>query len=112
MAGLILVTGAGGQVAHELAIAECEHRVVALPRSQLDITNQQQISTAFEEYRPDILKYLRERELHPLLRRQGLGLAHPEPQDCQSTEARYLQSPVPLVNGRCHNEYRTVQSQP
>ena len=55
MAGLILVTGAGGQVAHELAIAGSEHRIVALSRSQLDITNQQQINTAFEEYRPDIL---------------------------------------------------------
>jgi dTDP-4-dehydrorhamnose reductase len=29
--------------------------VIALSRSQLDITNQQQINTAFEEYRPDIL---------------------------------------------------------
>ena len=55
MTGLILVTGAGGQVAHELAIAESGHRVIALSRSQLDITNQQQINTAFEEYRPDIL---------------------------------------------------------
>jgi dTDP-4-dehydrorhamnose reductase len=55
MAGLILVTGAGGQVAHELAVTESEYRVVALSRSQLDITNQQQINTAFEEYRPDIL---------------------------------------------------------
>ena len=55
MAGLILVTGAGGQVAHELAVSKGEHRVVALSRSQLDITNQQQINTAFEEYRPDIL---------------------------------------------------------
>ena len=55
MAGLILVTGAGGQVANELAVTESEHRVVALPRSRLDITNQQQINTAFEEYRPDIL---------------------------------------------------------
>jgi dTDP-4-dehydrorhamnose reductase len=55
MSGLILVTGAGGQVAHDLDISESEHRIVALPRKKLDITNQEQMSTAIDEYRPDIV---------------------------------------------------------
>jgi dTDP-4-dehydrorhamnose reductase len=55
MSGLILVTGAGGQVAHELDISKSEHRIVALPRKKLDITNQEQMNTAIDEYRPDIV---------------------------------------------------------
>ena len=51
----ILITGAGGQVAHELAIARSEHRLVALSEKQLDITDLQQINDAFAEYRPDIV---------------------------------------------------------
>ena len=51
----ILITGAGGQVAHELAIAESEHQLVALSKKQLDITDPQQIDDAFNEYRPDVV---------------------------------------------------------
>jgi len=51
----ILVTGAGGQVAHELAIAESEHQIVALSEQQLDITDPEQISEAFKEYHPDVV---------------------------------------------------------
>jgi len=51
----ILVTGAGGQVAHELAIAKSEHRIVALSKKQLDITDPKQINDAFDEYHPDVV---------------------------------------------------------
>ena len=51
----ILVTGAGGQVAHELAIAESEHQLVALSKKQLDITDPKQINDAFDEYHPDVV---------------------------------------------------------
>jgi dTDP-4-dehydrorhamnose reductase len=51
----ILVTGAGGQVAHELAIAESEHRLVALSKKQLDITDPKQINDAFDEHHPDVV---------------------------------------------------------
>jgi dTDP-4-dehydrorhamnose reductase len=51
----ILITGAGGQVAHELAIAESEHQLVALSEMQLDITDPEQINDAFNEYHPDVV---------------------------------------------------------
>jgi dTDP-4-dehydrorhamnose reductase len=51
----ILITGAGGQVAHELAIAGSEHQLVALSIEQLDITDPGQIDDAFNEYRPDVV---------------------------------------------------------
>jgi dTDP-4-dehydrorhamnose reductase len=51
----ILITGAGGQVAHELAIAESEHQLVALSEKQLDITDPEQINDAFNEYHPDVV---------------------------------------------------------
>ena len=55
MSKTILITGAGGQVSHELAIANSHHRLVALTQQQLDITNPVQITTVFESYQPDIL---------------------------------------------------------
>jgi dTDP-4-dehydrorhamnose reductase len=51
----ILIAGAGGQVAHELAIAKSEHQFVALSKKQLDITDQEQINDAFNEHQPDIV---------------------------------------------------------
>ena len=55
MSKKILITGAGGQVSHELAIADSPHRLVALTEQQLDITNPAQITEVFESYQPDIL---------------------------------------------------------
>ena len=55
MSKTILITGAGGQVSHELAIADSLHRLVALTRQQLEITDPVQIAKAFASYRPDIL---------------------------------------------------------
>jgi dTDP-4-dehydrorhamnose reductase len=51
----ILITGAGGQVGHELAIADSPYRLVALTQQKLDITNLAQITEVFESHRPDIL---------------------------------------------------------
>jgi dTDP-4-dehydrorhamnose reductase len=51
----ILITGAGGQVGHELKIADSPHRLVALTRQQLEITNSAQIIEVFESHQPDIL---------------------------------------------------------
>jgi dTDP-4-dehydrorhamnose reductase len=51
----ILITGAGGQVSHELATADSPHRLVALTQQQLDITNPIKIAEAFASYQPDIL---------------------------------------------------------
>jgi dTDP-4-dehydrorhamnose reductase len=51
----ILITGAGGQVGHELAITNSQHRLIALTRRQLDITDSLQISEAFATYRPDLV---------------------------------------------------------
>ncbi len=55
MTKTILITGAGGQVGHELAIAASPHNRIALNRQQLDITDPLQIEAAFDEHRPDIL---------------------------------------------------------
>jgi dTDP-4-dehydrorhamnose reductase len=51
----ILITGAGGQVGHELATADSSYRLVALTQQQLDITNPVQITEVFESHQPDIL---------------------------------------------------------
>jgi len=51
----ILITGAGGQVAHELANAGSEHQLVALSEQQLDVTDLEQISDAFNEHQPDFV---------------------------------------------------------
>ena len=55
MSKTILITGAGGQVSHELAIADSSHQLVALTQQQLDITSSTQITEVFESYQPDIL---------------------------------------------------------
>jgi dTDP-4-dehydrorhamnose reductase len=51
----ILITGAGGQVSHELATADSPHRLVALTRQQFEITAPVQIAEVFASYQPDIL---------------------------------------------------------
>jgi len=55
MAKSILITGAGGQVGHELAIAESPYQLIALNRQQLDITDPLQIEAVFDTHRPDIV---------------------------------------------------------
>jgi len=55
MPGTILITGAGGQVGHELSIAGSPHRLIPLSRAHLDVTDPTQISSVFAEYRPDIV---------------------------------------------------------
>lgn len=55
MSKTILITGAGGQVGHELAIADSQHRLIALTRQQFEITDAVQIAEAFALYQPDIL---------------------------------------------------------
>jgi len=55
MTASILITGAGGQVGHELAIADSPHRLVALPRSGLDITDAVQVGAVFDKNTPDIV---------------------------------------------------------
>jgi dTDP-4-dehydrorhamnose reductase len=51
----ILITGADGQVGHELAIANSLHRLVALTRRQLDITDAARIDAVFDQNNPDIV---------------------------------------------------------
>ena len=55
MSKTILISGAGGQVSHELASADSPHRLVALSRQQLDITDSVQVDEAFAEHKPAIL---------------------------------------------------------
>ena len=55
MPGTILITGAGGQVGHELSIARSPCHLISLGRDQLDITEPEQISSAFAKHRPDIV---------------------------------------------------------
>ncbi len=55
MTATILITGAGGQVGHELAIARSQHRLIALTRAELDITDPQQLGSILDEQRPDIV---------------------------------------------------------
>ena len=55
MSRRILITGAGGQVGHELASADSAYDLVALDRQQLDITDSLQIEAAFTQHCPDLL---------------------------------------------------------
>lgn len=55
MSATILVTGAGGQVGQALAHAKSRHRIVALPRSELDITDAAETNRAVAATRPDFL---------------------------------------------------------
>ena len=55
MNGTILITGAGGQVGQALANFESEHRLVALPRAELDITDSAQIERAILSSGADVV---------------------------------------------------------
>jgi len=53
----VLVTGASGQLGSDLVdkLIERSHDVVALSRSELDITNREAMTAAIERHRPDVL---------------------------------------------------------
>jgi len=51
----ILITGASGQVGHELAVASCPNQLIALTRDELDICNPFSIEQVFEIHQPDIV---------------------------------------------------------
>jgi dTDP-4-dehydrorhamnose reductase len=53
--GKILITGAGGQVGQELANAATPCEIIALTRSELDITHQISVSEAVHAHQPDIV---------------------------------------------------------
>jgi dTDP-4-dehydrorhamnose reductase len=55
MSSSILIAGAGGQVGHALATADSPHQLIALPRSQLDITDSSQVIEVIAQNRPDIV---------------------------------------------------------
>ncbi|MCP4470195.1 MAG: dTDP-4-dehydrorhamnose reductase [Gammaproteobacteria bacterium] len=55
MPGSILIAGAGGQVGHELATADSPHQLIALPRSQLDISDSSQLGAVIDKHSPDIV---------------------------------------------------------
>ncbi|MCP4981599.1 MAG: dTDP-4-dehydrorhamnose reductase [Gammaproteobacteria bacterium] len=55
MSKSILICGAGGQVGHELSIADSQHNLVPLSREQLDMTEPMQIEAAFAAHQPDIV---------------------------------------------------------
>ena len=52
----ILITGAGGQLAHAAAARmQDEHRVVSLTRAQLDVTQQAEVLESVSRERPDVI---------------------------------------------------------
>ncbi len=51
----VLITGAGGQVGHELAHAFHEHEVVALPHAQLDVSELDAVVTAVSSTHPEVI---------------------------------------------------------
>ncbi|MFA4043526.1 MAG: hypothetical protein HZRFUVUK_000298 [Candidatus Fervidibacterota bacterium] len=53
----VLVTGASGQLGSDLVekLSKRSHDVVAMNRSQLDITNSEAVSEAIKHHRPDVL---------------------------------------------------------
>lgn len=51
----ILLTGVNGQVGHALSTQLSQHKVIALTRAQLDLTNLQDISRIVREIKPDII---------------------------------------------------------
>ena len=55
MSASILITGAGGQVGNALALGSSRHRLLALPRDDLDVTDPLRIEAAFDRYKPDVV---------------------------------------------------------
>jgi len=53
--GKILITGAGGQVGQELANADTTCEIIALTRSELDITHKISVREAVHAHQPDII---------------------------------------------------------
>jgi dTDP-4-dehydrorhamnose reductase len=51
----ILITGAGGQVGHELKIAASPYGLIALTRNELDITQQDEVAKTVRKHKPDII---------------------------------------------------------
>ena len=51
----ILITGAGGQVGHELSIANSQNQIVPVSGEQLDITDSAQVKSLFYARRPDVV---------------------------------------------------------
>ncbi|HLJ69005.1 MAG TPA: dTDP-4-dehydrorhamnose reductase [Chloroflexota bacterium] len=52
--GRVLITGGGGQLAHDLNEAFGEE-AIALPREQLDVTDRAKVSEALERWRPHVV---------------------------------------------------------
>lgn len=50
-----LITGAGGQLGHNLVAALHDDQVVALTRADLDLTNGAAVDAAIDEYRPQVV---------------------------------------------------------
>lgn len=55
MVATILITGANGQVGQELAAAQSPHRLIALTRAELDITDPHRVAAVVGECHPDIV---------------------------------------------------------
>lgn len=51
----VLITGAGGQLGHDLQLAFADDDVVALTRQQLDVTREADVVAAVRDHRPDLV---------------------------------------------------------
>lgn len=51
----VLVTGAGGQLGRDLVDAFADHEVVALPRAELDITDEAAVVATLTAHRPELV---------------------------------------------------------
>ncbi|MED4130338.1 dTDP-4-dehydrorhamnose reductase [Shouchella miscanthi] len=57
MSKVVLITGAGGQLGHDLVstFLQANYQVHGLTREELDITNQADVKSTFEKVKPDIV---------------------------------------------------------
>jgi dTDP-4-dehydrorhamnose reductase len=51
----VLITGAGGQLGHDLLAAFADHDVVGLPRAELDVTDEAAVVAAVRDHAPDLV---------------------------------------------------------